>query len=447
MKKKLLLRLCLILMVTLSLYSCIHEEIISSTDPASTEYTNKSLWKQDEKYIKNVMKVYAEHETEIKKANGIPYWNFATTVDSFDESFVAVPVIDNGKVVSVLKVPRHGKNIYFYYTNETSDLRFFQGLVFAKYKKAEVPNGSIAQTDMITCTRQWMYMWYPDDESNPEPESGAGHWEGVSVIKCKQLKDECLGVINEFGQCDGGTNSEGYPYPGYGGGGGEPEEEEEEEEDPCKKIKANFADERFKNQFNALNTAENFSKDHEVGFYEKASVVNGSTTQSFGTTVGPSCGDTAPIPNVAGITGFGHTHNDNNCNNNSYTIRVPSADDIMIFLFKMVRQSYNYYGNYSNAYYLTVTSQGSYNLSYTGSVHPNNLSFNINKLRNDYRDLYRDVEVSTVSQDKIEKVFTKFLKEKVNIEGLEVYKVTPTSSEKLDYDPATKTMNKIPCPN
>jgi hypothetical protein len=48
-------------------------------------------------------------------------------------------------------------------------------LVFAKYKKAEVPNGSIAQTDMITCTRQWMYMWYPDDESNPDPESGAGH--------------------------------------------------------------------------------------------------------------------------------------------------------------------------------------------------------------------------------------------------------------------------------
>ncbi|MFY1046840.1 hypothetical protein [Chryseobacterium sp. GP-SGM7] len=297
----------------------------------------------------------------------------------------------------------------------------------------------------MACTRQWISMWFPDNEQFPTPETGPGHWESVSVVKCKSIKDECVGVVNEFGICEGGTGDEvGYPYPGGGGGSGE---EEEEEEDPCEKIKANFTDDRFKNQFNALNTTENFNKDHEVGFYEKASVVNGSTIKSFNSTVGPSCGNTAPIPNVAGITGFGHTHNDNGCSNNSYTIRVPSPDDIMVFLFKMVRQSYNYYGNYSNAYYLTVTSQGSYNLSYTGSIHPNDLSFDINKLRNDYRDLYRDVEISTVSQDKIEKVFTKFLKEKVNIDGLEVYKVTPTSSEKLDYDPVTKTMNKVPCPN
>ena len=195
-----------------------------------------------------------------------------------------------------------------------------------------------------------------------------------------------------------------------------------------------------------MNTQENFDKDHEVGFYEKASVVNGSTVQSFSTSVGPSCGSTTPLPTVTtGITGFGHTHNDNNCDG-SHTIRVPSSDDIMVFLFKMVKQSYNYYGNYSNAYYLTVTSQGSYNLSYTGSVHPNDLSFNIVQLRSDYDEAFDNLTISTDSQDKVEKAFAKFLKEKVNIDGLEVYKVTPTSSEKLDYDPATKTMNKIPCP-
>ena len=53
--------------VVLSLYSCIHDEIYSSADPSSTEYINKSLWKQDEKYIKNVMTVYTDNEEEIKK--------------------------------------------------------------------------------------------------------------------------------------------------------------------------------------------------------------------------------------------------------------------------------------------------------------------------------------------------------------------------------------------
>ncbi|MFY1046838.1 hypothetical protein [Chryseobacterium sp. GP-SGM7] len=257
MEKKSFLRLCLILMAALSLYSCIHDEIISSSDSTSTEYVNKSLWKQDEKYIKNVMKVYAENEAEIKKVNGIPYWNFATTVDSFDESYVAIPVVNNEKVVSVLKVPRHGKNIYFYYTNEESDLKFFQGLVFAKTKKAGTSDGSIAQTDGMACTRQWISMWFPDNEQFPTPETGSGHWESVSVVKCKSIKDECVGVVNEFGICEGGTGDEGgYPYPGLGGGG-----ESEIEETPCQKIQEIGKHTKTKSLFENLKTKINSTKE------------------------------------------------------------------------------------------------------------------------------------------------------------------------------------------
>ncbi|MFY1047271.1 hypothetical protein [Chryseobacterium sp. GP-SGM7] len=259
MKKNLFLRLCLILMVTLSLYSCIHDEIISSSDSASTEYVNKSLWKQDEKYIKNVMKVYAENEAEIKKVNGIPYWNFATTVDSFDESYVAIPVVNNEKVVSVLKVPRHGKNIYFYYTNEEGDLNFFQGLVFAKTKKAGTPDGSMAQTDGMACTRQWISMWFPDNEQFPTPETGSGHWESVSVVKCKSIKDECVGVVNEFGICEGDTGDDGgYPYPGGGGG----EAPQEEEETPCEKLTKIGKSSDTKSYMNTLKGKTNDTKEH-----------------------------------------------------------------------------------------------------------------------------------------------------------------------------------------
>lgn len=103
MKKNLVLRLCLMMTVVLSLYSCIHDEVYSSAAPSSTEYINKSLWEQDEKYIKNVMAVYAENEDEIKKVGGTPYWNYATTVGSFDESFVAVPIVSGRKVISVME--------------------------------------------------------------------------------------------------------------------------------------------------------------------------------------------------------------------------------------------------------------------------------------------------------------------------------------------------------
>ncbi|WP_076446731.1 hypothetical protein [Chryseobacterium sp. RU37D] len=122
--------------LSLLLNSCVHDEIYSSSDPASKEYTNKSLWKEDETYIKNVMKIYLENESKIKKISGNPVWDYATTVNNFDESFLMVPVVEGKTVVSVIKVPRHGNKVYFYYTASAEDLAFFQGLVFAAKKRA-----------------------------------------------------------------------------------------------------------------------------------------------------------------------------------------------------------------------------------------------------------------------------------------------------------------------
>ena len=309
MNKKLFLRLCLILTVLLSLYSCIHDEIISSSDLSSTEYTNKSLWKQDEKYITNVMKVYAKNEAEIKKENGIPYWNYATTVDSFDESFVAIPIIDDGKVTAVLKVPRHGKKIYFYYTHEESDLMFFQGLVFAKNKKAGMMDGSTAQTNGMACTRQWISVWLPDSESNPD---GAGHWSSTSIIKCESTKDECIGIALPNGDCDlsGGTDG-GYPYPG---GGGEGNEQEEEEKTPCEKAAENNlkAKELLNNAKISIAegqlTSTLSSDTNEKSFsFGKDATGNYDTTPINTATAGNQVGLQASNPNLT-IEGGAHTH-------------------------------------------------------------------------------------------------------------------------------------------
>jgi hypothetical protein len=345
MKNKLMLRLCLMMTALLSLYSCIHDEVYLSSDPSSTEYTNKSLWKQDEKYITNVMKVYAENEADIKKVNGIPYWNFATTIDSFDESFVAIPIVNEGKVISVLKVPRHGKKIYFYYTHDESDLQFFQALVFAKYKKAGMADGSTAQTNGMACTRQWMSMWFPDSESNPDPDSGSGHWESVSIIKCKTIKDECVGVVNEFGICEGGTGDDGgYTYPGGGGAG-----TEQEEEEPCEKTKAIINKPQIQDSLNAMKSFSQTSLKKERGFQElkNRTLVNGTVTKNlqvkFG--IGSNSLGNIHVHPLKGIAMF-------------------SAGDIVTFLHLLREQDATTIGS---AYAGMVSASGTYFINFTGT--------------------------------------------------------------------------------
>ena len=436
MKKNLMLRLCLILTVLLSLYSCIHDEVISSSDPSSTEYTNKSLWKQDERYITNVMKVYAENEAEIKKVNGIPYWNYATTVDSFDESFVAIPIIDNGKVTAVLKVPRHGKKIYFYYTHEESDLMFFQGLVFAKHKKAGMMDGSTAQTNGMACTRQWISMWFPDSESNPDPDTGAGHWESTSIIKCESTKDECIGIALPNGDCDltGGTDG-GYPYPGGGGEGNEPEEE-----DPCDKLKTKITGIEFKQKLQSLTNPANFALDHEVGFFEK----NG---QFFPAASDPCNYELKATTNVQCISGIMHTHPTAGCDG-GLKDKTPSPGDIAVFLNIILPQAQSCLGNMKDAYSLTITPWGNYMLKYSNTNLPTNNNFNMDELFKIFNKQIQKLENKNLyTPDNVEKTFMKFIDDYMNVDGLEVYKVTENSSEKLDYDPATGTTTKTPCPN
>ncbi|WP_300350189.1 hypothetical protein [Chryseobacterium sp.] len=413
MKKNLLFRLCLMMIALLSLYSCIHDEIYSSSDPSSTEYTNKSLWKQDKKYIKNVMKVYAENEAEIKKVNGIPYWNYATTVDSFDESFVAVPVVNEGKVISVMKVPRHGKNIYFYYTHDESDLKFFQGLVFAKYKKAGMADGSIAQTDGIACTRKWMSIWLPDSESNPDPDSGAGHWSTVSIIKCEATKDECIGIALPNGDCDlSGGNEGGYEYPGGGGEGTEPEEEE----DPCDKLKAQNINTDYQNKVTDLNKTSVFNKDHETGYSENK---NGNFTE-----LTTSDSDALNITVDANTRGYIHAHlndkasgryDDQGIQLHRQPIRMFSPADVNTL---MLIAGFRSEGDYEDIYGTMISSYGIYTIKFTGTSADIQTGFNTEEWSKDYQK-YR-IENKYLS---LEKLFLTFLKDKMNIQGVELYKI------------------------
>lgn len=251
MKKNLLLRLCLMISAILALSSCIHDEVYSSTDPASTEYNNKTLWEQDEKYIKNVMAVYTENEKDIRKSSGVPFWDYATTINNFDESFLMVPIVENKRVVAVLQVPRKGSKVYFYYSRISEQINFFQGLIFTKHKKAVFSDNAYTNKSII-CTTQTYAFWYPADESNPDPESGEGSWEPRTVVVCRELLEDCVSIVNEFGECDGGGGDDnenpGYDYPG------EVEEPTQlpHPKNPCKKTKALLEDPAVKAKMDTL---------------------------------------------------------------------------------------------------------------------------------------------------------------------------------------------------
>ncbi|MDH6252837.1 hypothetical protein M2347_002564 [Chryseobacterium sp. H1D6B] len=272
MKNKFILKLFIFMVFTVSLYSCIHDDVSSASDPSSKEYTNKTLWKQDEKYIKNVMQVYQENEDKIKKAGGTPYWDYASTLESFDETFVMVPIVESGRIVSVLQVPRHGSKIRFYYTNFQTQIDFFQALVFAKYKKTSDASSETDKT--IVCKTVTVSVWLPDSESNPEPESGAGHWGVHSVVKCRQMLDNCSGVVGPNGECitGGGTGDPGdFPYPG---GGGNPETPVE---DPCQKTKSLLANPKVQAKINDLKTQS--TAGGEIGVKFKADGTPSATIQ------------------------------------------------------------------------------------------------------------------------------------------------------------------------
>ncbi|MDH6250464.1 hypothetical protein M2347_000191 [Chryseobacterium sp. H1D6B] len=240
----------------------------TASDLSSKEYENKSLWKQDEKYIKNVMQVYQKNEDKIKKTSGTPYWDYASTLESFDERFVMVPIVESGRVVSVMQVPRHGSKIRFYYTNFKNQIDFFQALIFAKYKKI-IPSDTSETDKTIVCKTESVSVWLPDNESNPDPGSGAGHWGVHSVVKCKQVLDNCSGVVGPNGECitggSGGDPGE-FPYPGGGGNS---------DKTPCEKVKTIGKSTRAKEIFKELKgKTTGTTAEHAYTFSDDGGIIN-----------------------------------------------------------------------------------------------------------------------------------------------------------------------------
>ncbi|WP_407498430.1 hypothetical protein [Elizabethkingia anophelis] len=206
------------------------EAIKNERQIQGAEYSSKTLWNEDEKYIKNVIKIYDQYkETVIKSTQikGEPFWDYAMTMGQFNESYLEVPVVNQEKVVQILRVIRKGSQVYLgSNSEEKASLDFFQQLIFGKYtkikaeeeRKGKVNSGGGATAyGEVVCTTRKISMWYPDNNNNPD---GSGHWESKYETKCEWVEKEKVDTIDPCvgPECVGGGGlpeggNPGFPYP------------------------------------------------------------------------------------------------------------------------------------------------------------------------------------------------------------------------------------------
>lgn len=202
---------------------------------------------------------------------------------------------------------------------------------------------------------------------------------------------------------------------------------------PCEEMKDQLANTNFIQKLDELKSKTNQKK--ESGYMQKK---NGTYTSLITTNSGHSL-TFSVIP--AETMGFIHTHL-----NDIYTgeidpktgqekiekpIRMFSPNDIIKFL--QIAKNTKYNGiPLSNVYGTMVSSSGTYSLRFTGNIDDISNSFNVGNLDSEFKKYFEKL----YSYNK-ERAFLKFLKDKIGINGIRLYKI------KNDGNIEEKSLNEI----
>ncbi|MBG6061032.1 hypothetical protein IWX83_000806 [Flavobacterium sp. CG_9.1] len=224
---------------------------------------------------------------------------------------------------------------------------------------------------------------------------------------------------NEIESSNGSLHNWGFG--GGGGGGGE----EEEVADPCDQIKKQMANPAYKAKLDILKSQTGQIK--ENGYAQ-----NKDGTFTTLTANGP---DAIAMPRDPNRVGYMHTHLDpyQKTNSDGDTIDVTpikmfSPADVQQFLILVVNAQ-NYGTPISDAYGMMVSSAGIYQLAFTGNVADINAK---NSTINWGRSL-DNIYVKYLRKNG-EEGFLKFLKDKIGIDGIELYKVEDSGNSKIALD-------------
>jgi hypothetical protein len=209
---------------------------------------------------------------------------------------------------------------------------------------------------------------------------------------------------------------------GGGGGGAEPAVEAE---DPCDELKKQTVDPVYQAKIQSLKSNTSLKK--ETGY--------GQNKDGTFTTLTANGPDAVVMPRDPNRVGYMHTHIDPYQKTNSdgdlidvIPIKMFSPQDVQQFLILVVNAQI--YGTpISDAYGMMVSSAGIYQLAFTGNVadiNAKNSTINWGKsLDNIYVKYLRK---------NAEEGFLKFLKDKIGIDGIELYKVEDSGNAKIALD-------------
>ncbi|WP_370896927.1 hypothetical protein [Chryseobacterium gossypii] len=206
-----------------TLHSCVHDEVYTFSDSSSKEYISKSLWKEDEKYIKNVKAVFDEYANKdyFTSNFGTIYWDYALTMGT-NETFLEVPVIKNGKINFVLVVYKDGDRIFFKRKEDERSDEFFDILVFKNRNQltGKIIDNNPGNTSkgLICYTVQTTWTWTNDDGSaGPTYTYNETYCSQTGpALPCQALDPNanCGGSTGGSGGSSGsGSSGGGYPYP------------------------------------------------------------------------------------------------------------------------------------------------------------------------------------------------------------------------------------------
>ncbi|MFC6267772.1 hypothetical protein [Frigoriflavimonas asaccharolytica] len=213
---------------------------------------------------------------------------------------------------------------------------------------------------------------------------------------------------------------------------------------PCVKINELLTDYDFSLKLANLDKPDVFGLNHEMG--HAAFFQNGSTHY---TSMSNYSGTTKLIPPSGSLFfGFIHTHQNFDSDGNP-TIKMFSPADLDTFL-SLCATMHIIRVKLAEAYAMVVTSQGNYIIKYNGTASWTNPGPGTMEWWNKwYKDEMRAIQNADKSfdQDKVEKAFLKFLKERVGIDGIELYSVDKNSGDtkKLSLDANNNLNTPIPC--
>lgn len=410
-----------------------HDEVYSVPETSFTakEYSSKSLWKEDEKYIGNVKKVFDQYAdlNYFSGKYGNVLWDYALTMGTFNESFMEVPISRNGKINFILTAERKEDRVFFKIKNEKSSNEFFDALVFKERSqlKGNVIDGNgdeaLSKSTCYTVIVTWTWTSETTGEVlqvNTFAETRCT--PSVPVLSGPTPASDCL----EENCTGGGGGGGGYPYP-----------ETPAPPSLCDKMKEENLKQAFKDKVAELDKKDVFDKLQETGF-----------AAAYGThpfePLANTANDNLKFPPGNKYYGYIHTHLDSK----EGVIKIFSPADVATFLTSCVVNAKDK-GTMADAYGMVITSQGNYILKYSGD---GNFVIGSNQKVDWlawYTDKYERLSQSDLANPAIiEKLFTKFLDEKVKINGLELYKSNKITgnTEKLEYNASNMSVKSTNCP-